>query len=265
MNISRSGNSRTVVVFSCAHAHPEVSNERFTWLGKFLYDLKPDYVVDLGDGADMQSLNAYDRNRPANIVLQNYERDIDSYNDAQERIRHYFKKYKRKRPTFYGFEGNHETRIKTALANEPRISGSRYGISFDHLNTDQWFDEYHQYSNSAPAIASYDGVSYAHFFTAGSSGRAVGGDYHARRLTQLLHGSATCGHSHLLNFHPTFTGSGRAAMGLVAGCFKGAEEAWAGQSNHNWWKGVVVKRCLEDGRYDPQFISLEAIRREYGV
>ena len=50
--------SKTAVVFSCAHAHPEVSNERFTGLGKFLYDLKPDYVVDLGDGADMHSLNA---------------------------------------------------------------------------------------------------------------------------------------------------------------------------------------------------------------
>jgi len=52
--------SKTVVVFSCAHVDPSVSNERFNWLGEFLYDLKPDYVVDLGDGADMRSLNSFD-------------------------------------------------------------------------------------------------------------------------------------------------------------------------------------------------------------
>lgn len=265
MNISKAGCSKTVVVYSCAHAHPDVSNERFTWLGRFIYDIKPDYVVDLGDGADMQSLNQYDRPRPAKIVLQNYERDIDAYNDAQERIRYPFVKNKRKRPAFFGFEGNHETRIKTALGVDPRLEGSRYGLSFKHLNTDRWFDEYHEYLYQAPQIASYDGVSYAHFFTSGNSNRAIGGDYHARRLTQIHHGSATCGHSHKLNFHPDFTPTGKAAMGLVAGCFKGAKEDWAGQANDTWWAGVVVKRSLEDGRYDPQFVSFEALRREYGT
>ena len=40
---------KTAVVYTCAHASPEVSNERFDWLGAFLYDLRPDYVVDLGE------------------------------------------------------------------------------------------------------------------------------------------------------------------------------------------------------------------------
>ena len=37
---------KTAVVFSCAHVSPDVSNDRFNYLGEFLYDLKPDYVVD---------------------------------------------------------------------------------------------------------------------------------------------------------------------------------------------------------------------------
>jgi len=45
--------SKTHLVWSCAHAKPETGNERFDWLGKFIYDLKPDMVIDLGDGADM--------------------------------------------------------------------------------------------------------------------------------------------------------------------------------------------------------------------
>ena len=56
--------NRTAVVFSCAHCDPSVSNARFSVLGEFLYDIKPDYVVDLGDGADMRSLNTFDTRNP---------------------------------------------------------------------------------------------------------------------------------------------------------------------------------------------------------
>ena len=83
--------SKTAVVYTCAHADPEVSNERFTWLGEMIYDIKPDYVIDLGDGADMRSLNSYDTKYPTAIASQNYEKDINSYNDSQERIRYKFK------------------------------------------------------------------------------------------------------------------------------------------------------------------------------
>jgi len=251
----------TAVVFSCAHADPSVSNERFTWLSKFLYDLKPDYVVDLGDGADMRSLNSYDTRKPEAIVSQNYERDINCYNDAQERIRWEFVKNKRKRPSFYGFEGNHENRIKTAIGLDPRLEGDKYGISFSHLNTNKWFDEYHPYKNSAPAIATYDGVDYAHFIGAGNSGRAISGIHHAFGLIQSRYRSTTVGHSHKRGVYFKDVAN---ATGLVVGCYKGAEESWAGQSNLEWWKGIAIKRNLYNGSYDLQFVSLSELKKNYG-
>ena len=72
---------KTVVVFSCAHTDPSVSNERFTWLGEFLYDLKPDYVVDLGDGADMRSLNTYDTRYPQASRTERGETQLLQAND----------------------------------------------------------------------------------------------------------------------------------------------------------------------------------------
>jgi len=53
-------------------------------------------------------------------------------------------------------------------------------------------------------------------------------------------------------------------IGLVAGCFKGAEEGWAGQAQHDWWKGVIIKREIENGRYEPQFVSLGQLKKAYG-
>ena len=253
--------NKTAVVFSCGHAKPEVSNERFSWLGRFLYDIKPDYVVDLGDGADMASLNSYDGRKPEAIVSQNYEADINSYNDSQERLRHEFIKAKKRRPKFIGFEGNHETRIKTAISHDPRVHGTRYGISFDHLNTHRWFDEYHGYHNGAPAIANIDGVDYAHYIGAGNFGRAISGVHHAYGLVQKRYRSATVGHSHKRGMY--FKDEAN-AIGAVVGCYKGGDESWAGQSNGEWWKGVVVKRNIDgSGLYEPQWVSMETLEREY--
>ena len=103
--------TKTAVVYTCAHATPEYSNERFDWLGNLIYDLRPDYVVDLGDGADMKSLNSYDTRYPKAVVSQNYQADIECYNEAMDRIWTKFKANKKKRPFRIGFEGNHEHRI----------------------------------------------------------------------------------------------------------------------------------------------------------
>ena len=253
--------NKTAVVFSCGHAKPEVSNERFSWLGRFLYDIKPDYVVDLGDGADMASLNSYDTRKPENIVSQNYEDDINSYNDSQERIRHEFNKHKKRKPKFIGFEGNHENRIKTAIAHDPRVHGVRYGISFSHLNVRRFFDDYHEYHCGAPAIECIDGVDYSHFIGAGNFGRAISGCHHAYGLVQKRYRSATVGHSHKRSMY--FKDEAN-AIGAVVGCYKGGDESWAGQSNSEWWKGVLVKRNIDgSGLYEPQWVSMEALEREY--
>jgi len=255
---------KTAVVFTCAHADPSVPNDRFDWLSEFIYDVRPDYVVDLGDGADLKSLNSYDTRYPKAIVAQNYESDIQCYNDAQERLRRKFRVMKKKRPAFFGLEGNHENRIKKAIANDPRLEGSKYGISFSHLQTDVWFDEYHEYNNSAPAIADYDGISYAHYIASGNYGTAMSGLHHAYGIIQKRHNSTTVGHSHKRSMFFKDDAHPHPTIGLVAGCFKGAKEGWAGQANLEWWKGVIVKRNIRNGYYEPEFVSLERLRDVYG-
>lgn len=257
--------SKTAVVFTCAHADPSVSNERFEWLGKLIFDLKPDYVVDLGDGADMRSLNSYDTKRPEAIVSQKYEADVNCYNDSQEKLRHLFKYHRKKRPAWFGFEGNHEHRIKTAISADPRLEGTMYGISFSHLNTDKWFDEYHEYANSAPSIANYDGVDYSHFIATGNYGSAMSGIHHAYGLLNKRFRSVTVGHSHKRDLYFKDDAGSSGAIGLVAGCFKGSKESWAGQANGEWWSGVIIKKNISDGVYEPQFVSLQTLRREYGT
>ena len=255
---------KTVVVLSCGHSDPSVPNDRYSWLGDFLYDLKPDYVVDLGDGADMRSLNTFDTRSPSAIVSQSYQKDVEHYNDAMERMRWKFRHHKRKRPFYIGFEGNHEQRIKKAISHDPRLEGSKYGISFGHLQTDHWFDEYHEYTNSAPALVNYDGVIYGHYVASGNYGTAMSTKHHGYSLVEKLACSATVGHTHKFNYYYKGDARPNALHGLVVGCFKGAAEGWAGQANQEWRKGLVVKREVSNGNYDLEWISLGRLEQEYG-
>jgi len=253
--------TKDILVFSCAHAEPGHPNDRANWLGSFIHDTKPDMVIDLGDGADMKSLNSYDTRKPLALVSQNYEKDIDCYNDFQERLRYKIKKSKRKKPQWVGFEGNHETRIKTYLGEHPRMAGEKYGVSFGHLQTNKWFDEYHEYENSAPSIANYNGVDFAHFFSSGNYGSATSGIHHAYSVINNRHNSSVCGHSHKRSM---YFKDGPGSIGMVVGCYKGHEEGWAGQANKDWWHGVVMMKDVDDGRFEPEFISMSSLEREYG-
>ena len=256
--------SKTVVVFSCAHADPSATNDRFDWLGSFLYDLRPDMVVDLGDGADMRSLNTYDTRYPQAIVSQSYEEDIEVYNDSQDRLRHKFRFMKKKRPFWVGFEGNHENRIKKAIQHDPRLEGSKYGVSFGHLQTKSWFDEYHEYANSGPALVDYDGIIYGHYVSSGNYGTAMATKHHGYSLVEKLASSTTVGHSHKFSYFYKGDARPNPLHGLVVGCYKGKEEAWAGQANGEWRYGVVVKREVQNGSYDLEWISMNRLEREYG-
>lgn len=256
--------TKTAVVFTCAHADPKVSNERFDWLGALIYDLRPDYVVDLGDAADMRSLNSYDTRYPQAVVSQSYEADIETYNDAQERLRWRFRHHKRRKPKWFGFEGNHEHRIKKAVDDDPRREGAKYGISFTHLQTDHWFDEYHEYENSGPAKFSYDGILYSHYISGGNYGTAISGKHHAYSLVSQVGCSVTVGHSHKYSNYYHGAAYPYPLIGLVAGCFKGKKESWAGQANDEWRAGVVIKRDIENGVYDEEWVSLSRLKKEYG-
>lgn len=255
---------KTALIFSCAHTSPEVDNRRFEWLGNLLYDIRPDYMIDLGDFDDLRSLCTFDDRRPQHVVSQNYERDIEHGQEARDLIRHKIKKMKVRRPYFIGLEGNHENRIKKAIEHDPRLAGEKYGLSFKNLQTDYWYDEYYEYSNSAPAIFDLDGISYAHFIASGNSGSAMYGEYHASGLLKKRFRSTTVGHSHKRDIYFKDDAHPYPAIGLVAGCYKGKEEHWAGQANNEWWQGVVIKRNLRHGHYDPEFISMSRLEEAYG-
>jgi hypothetical protein len=257
--------SKTHLIIPDQHSHPSFNNDRADWIGKLILDLKPDVVVNMGDAADMASLSLYDKNK-ASFHSRNYSKDIEAHLDFQDRLWRPLQRAKKRWPYAVVLEGNHENRIKRALDLEPHLKGEggRFGISFNDLDFETYYHEIVEYEGQTPGTIHIDGIAYAHYFISGIMGRAVSGEHHASSLIDKNHMSSTCAHSHLIDFSVRTKNGGQKLMGLVAGACQDYRAPWAGASNDLWWSGVVVKRNVENGVYDPQFISLDALRKEYG-
>lgn len=261
--ISKSSQPKVHLVLPDSHAHADYSNERYNYIGKLILDLKPDVLVNIGDTADMASLSAYDKGK-ASFHGRNYEKDIVAHLDAQERMWGPITRAKKKKPYSVILEGNHEHRIKKVLDYEPHLEGIRYGISFRDLDFASRYSDVVEYDGGNPGVINIDGVDYAHYFVSGISGRALQSVHHGFALTQKRFNSSTCGHSHLFDYHLLRDSSGQQRQGLVCGVYQDYVAPWAGKSQCNHWSsGVVIKRNVEAGNYDLQWVSMEALKKEY--
>lgn len=250
----------THLVIPDPHAHPSFNNERASYLGKFILDLKPDVVVNLGDMWDMPSMSGYDKGKKS-FQGRSYSKDLNAGLDFDDRLWHPIRKAKRKRPRSVFIMGNHEFRLNKLLDMQPELDGT---VDVSDFQLEKNYHDIVPYVGNTPGIINIDGVHYAHYFVSGVMGRPVGGEHPAYSLLTKQFVSTTCGHIHITDYSVRTTVDGRKIQGLVAGVYQDYESDWAGEVNRLWWRGVVVKRNVENGTYDPEWISLERLKKEYG-
>jgi hypothetical protein len=251
--------SNVHLVIPDSHAHPKHNNRRAEWLGKLILDIKPDRVIHIGDSADMPSLSSYDRGKKA-FQGRTYLSDIESHLDFSERLWGVVRAAKKRLPHRVFCMGNHEERITRAINIQPELEGT---ISLDDLKLTDYYDEVVEYSGNTPGVVTYDGVAYGHYMVSGIMSRPVGGEHIGYSLISKRLSSSVVGHNHLADLCIRTDNSDRKVIGLSVGCYIDYEVDWAGKSQDLWWRGIVVLRNVSDGQFDPQFISLDSIKKEY--
>lgn len=244
------------------HAHPDHNNDRADWLGKFILDRKPDIVVNIGDTFDMPSLSSFDKGK-ASFHGASYEKDIEAGVDFLDRMWHPIRKAKKRKPQSVFLVGNHEHRLSKVLEYQPELSGSKYGIGWGDYELDTYHNEVVHYQGQTPGIWTQDGISFAHYMVSGLMGRPIGGEHHAASLLSKNYSSCVVGHSHTYDYAIRGTSTGNKIMGLVAGVYQDYDSGWAGACNRLWHSGISYLRNVEGGTYDLEFISIEALKREY--
>lgn len=238
----------TIVVLPDAHAHPDYDNLRFQDVNRFLRKVRPEYVVCLGDFADMPSLNSH--SAKLSLERQRYAADVAAAHGANEYL---FHKLDRKRTKTIMCMGNHEERINTLVAQQPQLQGA---ISTDDLRYDHYWDAVIPYKEAVRV----QGWLFAHYFPSGVMGNPVGGKNAANAVLASTHASAVWGHSHERKDAEQPVHGGSTITGINAGCLTHPEyvESWCHNTVGMWWRGVVVIEGADAGSYSRlSFVRME--------
>lgn len=260
---------KTILVIPDSHAKPGISNERYDWLNKLIWDRRPNIVIELGDFADMESLSSYDKGK---LSGQNRHvgNDLDWAVDARKRLtkglvgkadtlRVGCDKKKGNRwgdLRLVALGGNHENRLDKYVNDHPEMLGV---LDQDASQAAKQGWEWHPFMEKV----TIEGITFCHYFHNGL-GKPLGGVMPARTLTQKLYTSTVSGHSHIWNHYSDVSATGKRLNGLVAGCYFGHEEAYARHSNATWDRSVTLLHNVVDGDYDLEKLSYDRIRNEYG-
>lgn len=240
----------------------DVPLEHLSWLGQYIVDKKPDVIVCAGDFADMPSLSSYDKGKRS-FEGRRYKTDIAAARQAMDLLLGPLKEYNARqratkhaqyRPRLVLTLGNHEQRIERAVECQAELEGL---LSYGDLPYEDW--EVHDFLK--PVVI--DGVMYVHYL----ANPMTGNPYAGTALNQLhkVQHSYCVGHKQTLDHATYFTPLGKQTTGIIAGAFYQHDEEYKGYQGNAHWRGCVMLHDVQEGKFDPMFISLDYLKRRYNV
>lgn len=255
---------RTHLYIPDSQVRPGVSLDYLEWIGKYIVRKRPDVIVHAGDFADMESLSSYDKGKRT-AEGKRVQEDIACAHEGMRRLLGPLWALQKAqegageavyRPRRVITLGNHEYRIDRHVDANPELHGF---LSTDSLLYKEFGWEVVPFLT--PIII--DGVSYCHFFPNTMTGKPLGGS--AMNMLKTIGRSFTQGHKQTLDVTTRFLPSdGQQQWGLVCGACYSHDESYKGVQGNRHWRGIVLKHNVHEGSYDPLFIGLDWLEREYG-
>jgi hypothetical protein len=176
---------------------------------------------------------------------------------------HQFKKNKKRRPHRKFFIGNHEYRIWRAIQKDPvKLEGLMNPTS--DMQLDKYWDEVVYYEGETPGVSFAYNIATAHYFTNGNTSNAISGENQATAMIQKNYMSSIAGHSHLYDIAFRTRANGAKMAGLVCGWLSPERPDFVGQGVERWMAGVTELNNIENGMFEPKFIALSTLMKEYG-
>lgn len=225
-----------------------VPTQHLEWIGNYIYEKKPDVIICIGDFADMPSLSSYDKGKLAGEGRR-YIKDMAAVHAAMDKLVAPFKKDDYK-PEMHLTLGNHEARIIREVEENPRFKGK---FSYEDLQYEDYGWRVHDFLK----VTEVDGIEYCHYFTSGIMGKPVGS---AAAMLRERQKSCTMGHvQHTdMAIHKKTQN-----IGLFCGIAYLHDEEYLGPQGNSSRRQIIVKHEVENGRYDPMFVSLKFLEKNY--
>lgn len=244
--------STTHLIIPDTQVEPGRPIDHLGWISRYRIDRysgQPLTTIHLGDHWNMGSLSSYDRGKGA-MEGRRVMADVAAGNSAMGVLREGSGGQRKWVDHF--LLGNHENRMARAAEDNVQLNGLLGTHLFD---LGGW--EAHDFLD--PVVI--DGVTYAHYFYNPMNGRPYGGTNVETRL-KTIGTSFTMGHQQGLKW-ARIEGVSGPKLGLVAGSCYLHDEDYLGPQGNAHWRGIVVCNNVEDGGYDPMFVSLDYLCRRY--
>lgn len=251
---------KKILVIPDIHCTVEEDNSRADWLSRFIIEVKPDIVVNMGDQFDMPSLSSYDKGKRS-FHGRSFKDDLESGLEFHDRLWGPIRATKKKLPYRVVLEGNHEHRIERALDLSPELEGT---IGFRDYDFDTYYNDVIRYEGGTPGIISLEGVLFAHYFISGVMGRPMGGRWPAKAILEANKESSVQSHIHTLDYATNITQGNKVLHAAVVGCYHEKVPGWAGNIGRFWRPGVALLNDCRDGDFDFQWVGINKLKEEYG-
>ncbi len=243
-----------------AQVHPGTCTDHIKAAGKMMLKLRPDVVVIGGDWWDFPSLETYSPKQKIGYDHRNYLEDYKSGIAAMEIFLAPLKKYNARQkknrkgrytPRLVFCQGNHEERVDRLLKEQTQLIGALPRVE-DYLLAEGF--SVHLYKTPVQI----DGVTYCHICPQTLSAGAVG---RAHLIAAKRHTSWTTAHIQIFDYH--ISPHLPRLQCIIAGAFYMHDEEYKHGSNDHF-RGLVYKKNVLDGTYDPLFLSIQGLLKEYG-
>jgi hypothetical protein len=254
---------KKMLVLPDVQAKPGVDFAYLNKIGQYLVEKKPDYLVCLGDFADMPSLSSYDKGKKA-FEGRRYRADVIACKHALTALLGPLKAFNEMRrknkkapyePKMYMLLGNHEDRISRAVNDDPKLDGV---MSIDDLGYQESGFEVIPFLQ----VVVIAGVAFSHYFTTGLMGRPASTAAAQIRKTNM---SCIAGHQQGRQVTYATRADGQVITSIIAGSCYEHHEDYLGPQGNRHWRGFLMLHEREDGHFDEMWVSLNYINEKYSA
>jgi len=247
-----------VLVIGDTHDSPNISKDRFYWIGKHIKHTKPDYIVQIGDFGSFDSLSSFQKNDSQQGKLKDaFMVDIHSLRQAMAMMNKGMGTYDvPKHCTF----GNHEVRVHRFEENIPEIEG---------IMKEQLYSSYHNAgwnTSEYGDIFFISGVGFTHV-----PKNIMGKEYGGRNAeisiaNDCLH-DLVFGHTHKdRDWKAPKIGDKKYVRIVNVGCALPMNhvEQYAKLNMTGWSYGIVELAIWDNHIQEKNFVSMDRLERDYG-
>jgi len=249
--------SMTIMAIGDSHDQPNISKDRFKWMGMHAATLKPDRIIHIGDFASWDSVSTHEERGSASHAMRpSFKTDLESCEEAMCAL---YKEVSHLDIPQDMTAGNHEDRIHRFENKNPETVGTLFTQFEEMAARYRW--RIHPYGQWLLV----DGVGFIHV-PMNIMGRPYGGQNSENQIANHATHSIVFGHTHRSTFRKVpkiGINNSIEVLNLGSSMPDGYVAKYAGTATTGWSYGIYELQIQAGHILQYRHISMRQLEEQY--